>query len=467
MPEEGKPYTPGNEAVDLSEAKDRSILKEVLHKGQGTSQPFKGANVTVHYVGYLASDGSKFDGSRDRGEPFTFKLGEGHVIKAWDVGVASMVPGEVAIFTCAASAAYGEQGMPPKIPGGATLVFEVELLDFEREDLSEEKDGGILRELITAGTGYAEPTEGAALKVHLVGSCGGNQFEDRTVEFELGAGEDFDIPLGIEIALRRFKKGEKSKLTLSPKNAFGKAGRDSVVGPDAVVEYEVELLSMTKRQEVWQMDLPEKFAEARNQKEKGGKLFGEGKYERAVAAYKRSVECLDTEAESTLDEEQQKERKALLLAGRLNLSLVYLKKHEPRLALEQAEKALQFDPNSVKGLFRRGQANLDLKAPDLARPDFKRVTELDPKNSIALQRLSLCNTLLKKQLEQDKKVFGNMFDRFAAADKKREERQKAQQKKEEKEIMTNVGEWGKQKEAVPASGDAPTATANGGGQENA
>ncbi len=88
----------------------------------------------------------------------------GNVIKAWDLGVATMKRGEVAVLYCAAAYAYGDSGSPPKIPPGATLVFEVELFDWKLEDLSKKKDGGILRRTIHAGTGYSSPNEEALVE---------------------------------------------------------------------------------------------------------------------------------------------------------------------------------------------------------------------------------------------------------------------------------------------------------------
>eukprot|EP00955_Chlamydomonas_euryale_P014198 152754-Chlamydomonas_euryale.AAC.15 len=64
--------------------------------------------MVVHYVGTL-TDGTKFDSSRDRGDLFSFKLGEGRVIKGWDIGVASMKKGEKAVLTCTSEYAYGAQ----------------------------------------------------------------------------------------------------------------------------------------------------------------------------------------------------------------------------------------------------------------------------------------------------------------------------------------------------------------------
>jgi len=83
--------------------------------------------VSIHYVGTL-TDGSKFDSSRDRHDPFVTQIGVGKVIKGWDEGVPQLSLGEKAILTCEPDYAYGARGFPPVIPPNATLKFEVELL---------------------------------------------------------------------------------------------------------------------------------------------------------------------------------------------------------------------------------------------------------------------------------------------------------------------------------------------------
>jgi FKBP-type peptidyl-prolyl cis-trans isomerase len=99
---------------------------EKITSGTGVS-PKKGETVTVHYTGWL-TDGTKFDSSLDRNEPFSFALGTGQVIQGWDQGVAAMRVGDKVKLTIPPDLAYGRAGYPGAIPPNATLIFEVELL---------------------------------------------------------------------------------------------------------------------------------------------------------------------------------------------------------------------------------------------------------------------------------------------------------------------------------------------------
>jgi FKBP-type peptidyl-prolyl cis-trans isomerase len=98
-----------------------------LEKGQG-AEATAGRNVSVHYTGWLPN-GEKFDSSRDRDQPFGFTLGAGQVIAGWDEGVAGMKVGGRRKLVIPPDLGYGTSGAPPDIPPGATLVFDVELLD--------------------------------------------------------------------------------------------------------------------------------------------------------------------------------------------------------------------------------------------------------------------------------------------------------------------------------------------------
>jgi FKBP-type peptidyl-prolyl cis-trans isomerase len=102
------------------------LVKEDVKVGKGPAAK-QGDHVVVHYTGTL-TDGTKFDSSRDHGQPFEFTLGQGGVIQGWDQGVPGMKVGGRRKLTIPGALAYGPHGSPPKIPPNATLLFDIELM---------------------------------------------------------------------------------------------------------------------------------------------------------------------------------------------------------------------------------------------------------------------------------------------------------------------------------------------------
>ena len=199
----------------------------------------------------------------ERGQEFSFKVGEGRVIKGWDVGIPTMCRGEKAILTCSPEYAYGEQGSPPKIPGGATLAFEVELLRWtSSSDLC--GDGGIIRKVTSPGEGWGTPAaldevlfnyslkvQGGAAEVKVpslapAGEEGGAQHNGRFEPFAEGC-----VLPAFKLALEGMKKGGECHLTIQPKYGFtAEAAAEHGVPADAVLEATLKLVQINRVEEL-------------------------------------------------------------------------------------------------------------------------------------------------------------------------------------------------------------------------
>ncbi len=197
----------------------------------------KGQSVVVHYTGWL-TDGTKFDSSKDRDDPFNFDLGRGQVIRGWDEGVAGMKVGGTRKLTIPADLGYGARGAGGVIPPNATLVFEVELLDVLSNEVEIEDS--------VVGEG-AEAVAGRQVVVHYTGwLTNGTKFDsskDRNdpFKFPLGAGR---VIRGWDDGVVGMKVGGTRKLTIPPQLGYGARGAGGVIPPNATLVFEVELLDV-------------------------------------------------------------------------------------------------------------------------------------------------------------------------------------------------------------------------------
>jgi len=132
---------------EMKITEDGGVIKKMIKQGED-QKPAHGEMVHVHYEGRL-EDGTVFDSSYERGDPLTISIGTGQVIKGWDQGIMAMNLGEKADLIIKSDYGYGDAGSPPKIPGGATLIFTVELVQIGDQEAGAMPDDERLKTALT------------------------------------------------------------------------------------------------------------------------------------------------------------------------------------------------------------------------------------------------------------------------------------------------------------------------------
>jgi len=217
-------------------------------------QPKKGDKVVVHYTGTL-EDGTKFDSSKDRGKPFEFNIGVGQVIRGWDEGVITMRPGGNRTLIIPSNLAYGDRGAGKLIPPGATLIFEVELIEVKKKFIDSDyslpgteikTESGLLMIEHVEGNGV-KPKTGQAVSVHYTGLLAdGTQFDSshdrgQPIRFNLGEGR---VIKGWDEAILDMSIGSKRTLIIPPDLGYGERGAGGAIPPNATLIFEVELIDI-------------------------------------------------------------------------------------------------------------------------------------------------------------------------------------------------------------------------------
>lgn len=212
------------------------------------------STVSVNYTGYL-TDGSFFDSSVERGQPIQFPLGKGAVIKGWDEGIAMLRKGEKARLVIPYFLGYGEKGYPPIIPPSATLIFDVELVDFKEEVKpvafnvagkdTMKTPSGLKLIKVSSNPGGAKTEPGKNVSVHYTGYLTDGNIFDSSVKrgtpfnFALGTGA---VIKGWDEGIAMLRQGEKARLVIPYQLAYGEEGRPPSIPAKATLVFDVEVV---------------------------------------------------------------------------------------------------------------------------------------------------------------------------------------------------------------------------------
>ncbi len=217
-------------------------------------QVMSGDKATVHYTGKLLS-GTKFDSSKDRNQPFSFKVGSGQVIKGWDEALQVLRVGDKATLIIPPTIGYGDKDMGT-IPPNSTLVFDIEVLDAVEAVKPKPFDvkgkdtltttSGLRYIKVVSGTGE-QATNGKTVDVHYTGYLMDGHIFDSSIE----RGQPISFPLGNNMVIKGWeegialmKVGDKIRLIIPSQLAYGDRGAPGVIPPNATLIFDVELMGL-------------------------------------------------------------------------------------------------------------------------------------------------------------------------------------------------------------------------------
>jgi len=392
---------------------DGGLLKKILKKGWGLNVAKK-CEVVVNYHGTVTETGAVFDSTLERGEPYTCTLGAGRVIKGWELGIPSMVDGEKSILRCRQDYAYGEEGMMDKIPPGATIDFEVEILDtFEKTEVK----GVRARTLWIKEDNYITLSK------------------DARVEFEFKVGaqlteETYHVEDSLQIDdLDTFDEYpqffHKAMMEQQPDSHFIFEVQSSVypplpnwVGGAEVEKYYITVClkedSYTQLKSPYEMNVSEKIERADQRKERGNGYFKRQLFQAAIQQYDFGIKAIDKIGDEKSGDsetpEQIEKAKEIRLTIQSNLSMAFLKLGKHFDAITAATSVLKEDPNHAKALTRRARGYIESGEFELGRADAQKVLANDPNNDYCKKLDKIAKKKIAAYKKKQKKLAQKMFN---------------------------------------------------------
>ncbi|XP_051899528.1 FK506-binding protein-like [Pristis pectinata] len=270
-------------------------------------------------------------------------------------------------------------------------------------------DHSFVKKILQVGSGLDKPKEGSRCRVCIEVEPTSN-FDSRK-HFPIGINQSAELILGesdtwfaevIDKCVETMLLGEQCEVLLAP--GLVEAGTDLADG----LKFTVKLEELTLRKDSWEMTFEEKWQAAMHHKTKGTEHFKNGNLFGATRRYAKSLRLLVSvkyEVPPEKGEEYNKVRCTLYS----NLAACQLKQNQYRNVIQNCSKALEIEPNSVKCLYRRGQAYASINEVDKAKGDLKRVLKLEPGNTAAVQQLRIVTKQIRAQNEKLGKAMSKLF----------------------------------------------------------
>lgn len=396
---------------------DGGVLKKILKHGNGLN-PKIGEKVEVHYVGTLTKTKEKFDSSRDRDTKFCFEIGGG-VIKAWNEGVKTMIPGEISILRCRSDYAYGKAGSPPKIPGDTNLDFEIEY--FGKQEWPETHP--VPHTFLKKGGSYLTPKEEGSVKFKMTIYEDQNRsvecYSETEATIEIGNEENNNYP---KVLHELLEKCAKNDILFAKLNKNDQYPLEKWNVKSKTYYLKLNIINVTNPPELWNMSKEKKKEEAFWRKEKGNNLFKIEKFEKALKNYKKGIEALNdllkkekkfdkinSDENEKTEKSSNKENINLYITLQSNSSMVCLKMKDNKEALVHADKGLEFDKNHLKCLTRKAQALFMMGNYERSKEIVKKCLDIDSENKYCKMIQKQCIQQIKLYKEKQKKLAKKMF----------------------------------------------------------
>eukprot|EP01065_Artemidia_motanka_P046567 TRINITY_DN7083_c0_g1_i1.p1 TRINITY_DN7083_c0_g1~~TRINITY_DN7083_c0_g1_i1.p1 ORF type:complete len:436 (+),score=132.30 TRINITY_DN7083_c0_g1_i1:78-1385(+) len=410
-----------DESVDVTT--DGGVKKECIRAGSGeTGRPGDGSRVVVHATGRL-DDGTVIEDSRG-GEPLTFRLGRGRMTQGFDLAVKSMRRGEKAKVTLRPKYAYGHKGCEERgVPPGSNIIWEIELLEFVYfDDVSEDKLGGVLKEIVRFGESTRDRAcyestvviDIAVATEDSVDSGAGDLLFERS-GWSVVVGDRDAIPRGVEDGIVHMAKGETAIIHIPP--AYACCGSfEAKAGTRLRATITLHEVHTPKdcwgsgESENWDLTLDEICDGAERRKQEANQLYKLKKFEMAKRKYRSGVRLLRSGrcGEVATGEAETGRVNALLLILHNNLAAVHLSAQEWVAAVAQATSAIDLQDNT-KARLRRAKALNQTMEFDKAKLDLDAVLQAEPDHAEAKKELETLKRKRQQHNQKERAAFGKMF----------------------------------------------------------